>query len=334
MFFPLKQDSFKIPASGNPLAKIAIVGSHITAFDRKEMKPFSGPGGTVLESCLHAAGIIRREVYMTNLFKELGLEKEYDPRSGTFSIVGRACVEELRDELEACDANIIVACGEAASVALCGVANVSQYRGYIFPSDIGLSQERKVIPTYEPHETLRGSYILRYPMIADLGKAKRFSGSREFTRPDRNLVYNFSDIQEALEWLESYEHVERVAVDIEVLNYEVSCISFSSNPNLAISIPLVSQWELEEEVLLWRAFQKVLGNDKSKKVLQNGIFDIQFLMAQCGVVTRGPIEDTMIAHSIMYPDLLKGLGFLGSIYCEDQEYWKDTVKFKNIKGNS
>ena len=42
----------------------------------------------------------------------------------------------------------------------------------------------------------------------------------------------------------------------------------------------------------------------------------------------------MIAHSIMYPELLKGLAFLGSMYCGSQEYWQDMVHFDNIKEES
>ena len=61
------------------------------------------------------------------------------------------------------------------------------------------------------------------------------------------------------------------------------------------------------------------------------MFDIPFLLTRAGVDVRGPIHDTMVGHSVLYPELQKGLGFLGSIYCGAQEYWKDTVKFKNIK---
>ena len=334
MFLPTNINSSTIPSAGSLQAKIAIVGSHISLYDRKDMRPFSGPAGGVLESCLHAAGIIRREVYLTNLFRQINLEKEFNPRTGAFSIVGNSCVEELKEELNSCDANVIVTCGAAATSAVCGIRDVSTYRGYIFQSNMGLKEERKVIPTYEPSETLRGSYILRYPMISDFSKARRFCQTRELTRPDRSLIYNFSDVNEVLEWLDSYVNVPRLAFDIEVLNYEVSCISFASSPNIACAIPIANTWSLEEEVLIWRAIQKILENPNSAKVVQNGIFDIQFLAARCGIITQGPIEDTMIAHHIMYPDLLKGLGFLGSIYCEDQEYWKDMVKFKNIKGNS
>ena len=70
------------------------------------------------------------------------------------------------------------------------------------------------------------------------------------------------------------------------------------------------------------------------KVVQNGIFDIHFLLTRCGIEVRGPIQDTMIAHSIMYPELRKGLDFLGSIYCGTQAYWKNMVKWDNIKEDS
>jgi DNA polymerase I-like protein with 3'-5' exonuclease and polymerase domains len=78
----------------------------------------------------------------------------------------------------------------------------------------------------------------------------------------------------------------------------------------------------------------VLGNPNSVKVVQNGAFDINFLLTRCGIEVRGPIEDTMIAHHIQYPELQKGLGFLGSIYCGSQAYWKDMIKFENIKEES
>ena len=85
---------------------------------------------------------------------------------------------------------------------------------------------------------------------------------------------------------------------------------------------------------MWRGIQGVLGNPNSTKVIQNSMFDVPFLLTRNGITVRGSIHDTMIAHSIMFPELQKGLGFLGSIYCGSQEYWKDTVKFKNIKDES
>jgi hypothetical protein len=90
---------------------------------------------------------------------------------------------------------------------------------------------------------------------------------------------------------------------------------------------------LEEELVIWRKLAWLLEND-SVKILQNAIFDIQFMLSRYGIFMKGEIRDTMIGHSCMYPELPKGLGFLGSIYCGAQQYWKDMVKFDDIKDNS
>jgi len=65
---------------------------------------------------------------------------------------------------------------------------------------------------------------------------------------------------------------------------------------------------------------------------------VHFLLTRCSIVveplTAEMYEDTMVAHSIMYPEMLKGLGFLTSMYGGSQEYYKNMVKFDNIKEES
>lgn len=332
-----------VPPEGSPNASIAIVGDFASKFDTNAMRPFSGPAGTIIEQCIHAAGLIRGECYMTNLVKVHPLKVvgkkgnefiSFDTKSrGTFTERGMGYVEELREELNGVGANVIVACGDAAFLALTSLNKLSKYRGYIFRST-GLKEERKVIGTHHPSSSLRGMYTYRHMMVADMQKAKSECDFRELVRPDRKLIYDFPTVNDALEWLEYYETVSIVSVDIEVLNYEVSCISFSADPNLAISMPITGRLDEGEELQIWRAIQRILGNPRSIKVFQNGIFDIHFMLTRNGITVRGPIHDTMIAHSIMFPDLPKGLGFLGSIYCASQEYWKDTVSFTNIKEDS
>ena len=87
---------------------------------------------------------------------------------------------------------------------------------------------------------------------------------------------------------------------------------------------------LNEEAEIWRGIQRVLGTE-SEKVYQNGIFDSWYLYSRYGLITRGTVSDTMIAHSVMFPELPKSLAFLGSIYCGSQAYWKDLVKFDELK---
>jgi hypothetical protein len=56
-------------------------------------------------------------------------------------------------------------------------------------------------------------------------------------------------------------------------------------------------------------------------VLQNGLYDVQWLWRKLGMPVRQFTEDTMIRHHSMYSELEKGLGFLGSVYT-DMPSWK------------
>ena len=338
-----------VPGVGSATAKIAIVGEAPGSYEDMQLKPFVGPAGTVLENCLHASGITRSECYLTNVVKVRPKGNLIDPffskTKGTFTADGIHWVNLLREELNDQGANIILACGATAQAALTGEHKVMKYRGYVFES-IGLTEPRKVIPTIHPAASLSlseaewynklppGKYIYRHMIVADMKKAKAEAGTRELVRPNRQLIYNFQTVNEVLEWLEYYEKASILAFDIEVLNYEISCISFASDHSIAISVPLADKWTEGEELAIYRGIQRVLGNPASIKVAQNAIFDVHFLLTRCGIEVRGPIHDTMVGHSVMYSELPKSLAFLVSVYGGTQAYYKDMVKFTNLKEES
>lgn len=336
---------------GSKESRIAIVGGITTAFDEMAGLPFQGSAGGVIEQCLHQAGLIRGECYMTHLFKQRsGSKYRYgDPRGpvpewfdegkGKFTAAGLEWVRRLREELDATEARVVVACGKAASVALTGLTKIGDRRGYVFPS-VGLSQPRKIIPTQDPGKADRGNFTYRYMIVSDLVKAKQNQKSYSLDRPERQIICDFANVEECLQWLQYFEeNTKPLSVDTEVLHYELASIQFSCDPSIGVFIPIADRWTEDEEVLIWRAVQRVL-NTPTKKVMQNGIFDIHYLFTKCGLtVNEGAppetyLEDTMVGHSVMYPELPKGLGFLGSLYCGNQEYWKDKADFDNIKGES
>ena len=344
-FIPLTPRSRLVPGLGRDTAKIAIVGDYTTPFDDRELKPFSGPNGTVLDSCLHAAKLIRAEIYLTNVFKSKtsipgknANHDFFDEAKKTFTPLGMEHAERLRKELDHVQANVIVAAGIPALMALTNFSSVAKYRGYICETT-KLSKPRKLIPTYSPGSTLRGTYVNRHMIVADLKKAKAEAEFPEIVRPNRSLIYDYETVEEVLEWLDYFTEAKQLSFDIEVINYEVAAVSFSSNPSVGCVIPIGSTtyrpqgWTEQEELQIWRGIQRVLGNPASVKIAQNAIFDIHFLLTRQGIVVRGEIHDTMIGHSVMFPELPKGLDFLGSIYCGSQEYWKDSVSFKSIKGD-
>lgn len=332
MFIPTTTQRI-VPGVGSKDAKICIIGEAPGAEDDRLLKPFVGPAGSVLESCMHSAGIIRSDCYITNTIKVRPKGNDilpyFNSKSGTFTEAGRYWVDTLARELETVKANIIVPLGACALAAVTGRHKIKKYRGYVLEA-LPMFGKRKVIPAYHPAATLRGQYILRYYIVADLDKAKKESVYPEIKRPERRIVIPTS-MSEVREWTAWLIDTPAWACDIEVVNFQVSAIGFSPSPDISISFPMYHEhWTEEDEVEVWQLLNKLLTNN-AVKVFQNGIFDINFLATQCGIHVTPPIEDTMIAHSIMYPELLKGLEFLVSMYCGSQEYYKDMVKWDNIK---
>lgn len=317
-------------------AKICIVGEALGAEEARQGKPFVGPAGTVLEQCLHAAGITRSECYITNVVKVRPPNNDISPYYSTtkhsFTELGRESVDYLLNEVTNLNPNIVVALGAVAMHALTGYGAVTKLRGYVMEGKHGL----KVIPTIHPAASLRGQYLYRYLISSDLRKVRLESEYPDIKRPERNLIYSYSNIDEAIEWVNTIGRSPRVSLDIEVLNYEIAIIGLASSPELGIAIPLADgQWGSDaDEIPLWRALASVIENPNVTKVGQNLIFDKHFLATKCGILMQGPVEDTMMSHSIMFPELLKGLGFLGSLYCGSTEYWKDAIKWDNIKEES
>lgn len=324
-----------VPAEGPTDAKIAIVGEAPGGHEQRQGRPFIGPAGQILDNCLHNAGLVRSDIYITNLVKTQPYKNNISPwfNKGRFTEKGQAAVEVLKDELSSVGANVIVPMGNPALAALTGLTSVTKYRGYAFNST--LLPGRKILPTIHPAASLHGQYIFRYYIVSDLKKAKVESEYPDIRYTERRLIYDSSmAFTEVMEWLDFIAAAPEFAFDIEVVEFQVSCISFATSHDLSVSIPLYQRWTEEEEAQIWIKIASILENPNTTKIVQNGLaFDVPFLATNCGIITRGQIKDTMIAHSIIYPDMKKGLDFLGSIYTFT-EYWKDAVKWDDPKKES
>ena len=339
-------------AEGNPLtAKIVFVGE---APARQEMitgKPFSGPAGWVFNECLEAAGILRSDCYITNVFdfpvkKQKGKSAIFnldgdqlwsDTKEG-FTELGRQSIERLEDELRETTANVICPLGAPAYRAICGGRGITKWRGSILPSALSKLRGRKCIPSIHPANALHGQYITRYIIRADFRRTKRESAFPEIKRPPYRfqLRPTFSMCMEALEML---KEKNKYACDIEVAYIaptsdprgQVTRISYAWTDYDAISIPMGDGgWSLEQEAFLWRSTAELLELKGPIKIFQNGVFDCQVLFFIHGILVSPQIEDTMIAHHIIYPDFKKNLGFLASLHT-DQPYWKGMVKHGEIE---
>ena len=311
-------------------ARIVLVGEAPGAQEERTGLPFVGASGELLSRCLQKAGLRRSDITITNVFKVrpdnnnvkvfLDLSKSKPIKTAVY----HESLEILKMEIEQWKPTVVCALGAVPLYALCGETSIMKWRGSILESTLVKGQ--KVVPTIHPAAALR-QYVLAYPIIWDLQRVKEESENPKIVRPNRTYIIE-PTFKETMDYLNSCR--SPLAFDIEVMREEVSCISFSYDPMVAISIPFINEqgkdyWSLEEEKIVWTKIKGILEDRGIEKVAQNGIFDISFLFQKCGIITQGLVGDSMIGWAQLFPDLSKSLGFICSVLTKEP-YYKDVLQ--------
>ena len=321
-------------------SKIMFVGEAYGTEEERAGKPFVGKAGRLLWECAGQAGITRQTCDLTNVINmrpnnRNNITPYFNGRTGVFTDLAQPHLAALAEEINASTANIIVAVGGTALAALCARTGVTKWRGSIL--ECTLVPGKKVIPIVHPSAALRpaapgvfGGYLYRWVIIRDLKRVLEQSTTAEMilTRREYMTGASFDDYMEALQQLIDAE--QPVAVDIEVMNQEVSMLGFAAHASHGICIPFTSMqgghyFSLSEEVEVWKRVNVLLSHPGIIKVYQNALFDVSFLLQKHRMYNRGRIEDTMIMQHIAYPDLPKGLDFIASMYT-DMPYYKYIMK--------
>lgn len=333
------------------MTNIVICGEAWGADEAREGRAFVGWMSRFLNGMLDDAGISRVECFLTNVFN-----LRYDGKTEIFcgpkatAIPGWGSLtrgyvqlefapelERLRDEIESIKPNIVIAMGNAALWAFSGHTGISKYRGCTFIAS-HLVPGVKILPTYHP-AAIAHQYSLRSTVVLDLMKAARESEFPELRRINRNVY-----LPETVEDIEAFYN-ERIrgcpliSVDIETAGKQITCIGFGVSIEDVLVIPIHdarkkgrSYWPTTAiEIEVWGFIKRILGDGSIRKIFQNGMYDISFILRSTGLKVMGAEEDTMLLHHALQPESLKSLGFLGSIYC-DEGPWKtqrgktDTIK--------
>ena len=158
-----------------------------------------------------------------------------------------------------------------------------------------------------------------HPIVrSDLRKAKRFLEGIKKTTRQVHIVNDLKDLEEIKPKLKGV-----VAIDVETKDKQITCVSFSPSPSESYVLPIwhlnkegYHAWSFDQELKLWEFMFDVLTGDCTK-VFHNGIYDISYFT----------VEDTMLLHHSISPEMQKSLGFLGSLYC-DEAAWKTMNKKK------
>jgi DNA polymerase-1 len=103
-------------------------------------------------------------------------------------------------------------------------------------------------------------------------------------------------------------------------------LAFSLNPQSGFYVPLPAETASAQSIL--ENFRAVLESDRIQKVGHNLKFDISVLKWQ-GVSVRGKLFDTMVAHSLLEPEMRHSLAFLSETFLGYTPIQLDSLKADN-----
>ena len=169
-----------VGGQGAPRARLMLVGEQPGDQEDLAGKPFVGPAGALLDAALEAAGIDRREVYLTNAVKHFKWELRGKRRMHKTPAQKEvsACHYWLEAELAKVQPAVVVALGGTAlkSVLQSGKAALKD-----FMAQPVRHEGRWVVATYHPAFALRvpdraARAEARAAIVAALREAARLAG--------------------------------------------------------------------------------------------------------------------------------------------------------------
>jgi len=232
-------------------------------------------------------------------------------------------LERLQEEIAQARPNLILALGAAALWGLGGAGGGhSDVRGTVLPGP------PKILPTYHPAWILR-QWSARTVTVADFVKGWRESATAEFVRPERHVLIN-PELEDIAKWITScrLNPPTVLSCDIETKGGQITSIGFGTARDQGLVVPFVavgettfrSYWINASDEVAARRYARELLATPWPKLFQNGLYDIQWLIRD-GYRIVNAVEDTMLLHFVIHPEMRKALGFLGSLYTNEPA-WK------------
>ena len=284
------------------------------------------PPSNNLDMLCESRTVVGKDYPLSSLSQGKYLKWEYLPE-----------LARLRDEIALAQPTLVVPLGATACWALLGRAAIGSLRGTVVWSE---KHQVKCLPTYHPAAFLR-NWSYRAICHQDLLKASRERWFPEVRRPARELLINptLDEVRQGADRLlrEAKTTGLPLSNDVETEKGQITCISFSVTPQWGMVVPFWHKgkpgwhyWErLADEQAAWRQVRRLLESP-GPKLGQNYIYDLQYITAcpheavdrtKLGIRPQNCTEDTMLLHHSAFPEMQKGLGFLGSIYT-DEPAWK------------
>lgn len=318
---------------GPPTAKIMFIGEAPGEQEDRYGIPFynHAPTGKLFNNILEVAGIVRQDVLIANVARELppggNIDFYYlDTKRNEPKPILKKWIAELKREIETFRPNIIVTLGAVALKVLTGKSSITESRGYICESTLVPGQ--KVLPTYHPSFINRGMYKHHFTLVLDFIKAKKNSKDSDIPF-DRRKIHAAPSKREFCDYLDFlYNDFDGpIGADIETTRAGTytDTIGLAHSPNEAFSFQFFhgngkSLYSPLTEREIWHKLALVLTHKPT--VFQNGSFDISSLYLHNRILCKNIYADTHIAAHVVWPELPRSLGFLASV-CLNVPEWKN-----------
>lgn len=241
----------------------------------------------------------------------------------------RSALDRLSAEIALADPAVIVPLGPTALWAFTGSGAITESRGVVMRA-ARLAPNTKLVPTLHPRHVMQDWRMLTV-VVGDVMRAAREASNRDHIlhRGARELWIEPTLADLDLWWRERGSKSGLLSADIETPRGQISCVGIGADAVSAICVPFVdwrqpnrSYWSsIEQELKAWEWLDRVLGCE-TPKVLQNGTFDVFWLLMEMGVRLRNYRHDTRLMHHALYPEQPKSLAFMGSCYASPPGPWK------------
>lgn len=324
---------------GNPHAQTWVVCERPFPGDAAKGFLYSSPSGYVFDKMMHDAGI--HDYYLTCRFNDLedrycativenDLNHYKPPTVITLGDTGKHFCPELRSKPKK---------GNEER------AELDKYAGSLLTSSL-LRYEHFILPTYGPDKIIQDWSLRDIVVSLDLGKVtSELFNLRRTGRlkplPNPQLEYNLS-FNETIAYLKFFETSKLLSVDIETV-YPNKKSAYWPHPGYPITIGIANSsalgisfnlfWEdPEQNLMLWRQLDATL---RGKSILGQNFYNFDFprLVSLGYDIDLDMVQDTMIRHHVLWPELPHKLQFLTRQYTR-QPYYKDEGHKWNLKDMS
>lgn len=324
-----------IPHTIIPNSPILLVGEAPGRTEEELGRPFVGASGHLLNHFLKIAQIPRSLCSLANVFNTRpednnvlnfcgpnwrGNELPFLERGQYVQPQHLSHLDTLAETIRLSAPDLIIGLGNTACWALLHKTGIGSLRGYVTTTFFGT----KFLPTYHPAAVIRNHKL--FPVVAeDFIKSKRYANSEPLTRPSRTICIA-ENLFEAKNFWQQHGGAT-YSCDVETKNNQITCIGFSAKPTHALVIPFhdpskpANRWwpNHASELSAWNFVQQILSEGTA--IFHNGSYDLSYLVLRHKIRILAKVEDTMVIHHAMEPEIQKSLGHLGSIFT-DEPAWK------------